>query len=55
VLEMPQNDFQTQEGYVKLLRLIHASPWFRSPRPKDTEAAEIWQRRAAFLDAIFYE
>lgn len=46
---------RAKNGYVKLLRLIHASPWFQSRRPKDMEAVEIWKRRAAFLDAIFYE
>ena len=55
MLEMPQSEFQTREGYVKLLRLVHAAPWFHTSRPKDTDAAEIWKRRAAFLDAIFYE
>jgi hypothetical protein len=55
VLEMPQSDFQTRQGYTKLLRLIHASPWFQASRPKAPDAADIWKRRAAFLDAIFYE
>lgn len=55
VLEMPQSDFQTREGYVKLLMLIHASPWFLSSEPKDKDEAKIWWRRTAFLDAIFYE
>lgn len=55
VLEMAQSGFETREGYVKLLRLIHASPWFQSPRPKDADEAEVWRRRTAFLDAIVYE
>lgn len=55
VVEMPQSHFQSREGYVKLLRLIHSSPWFLSARPKDKDEAEIWQRRTAFLDTIFYE
>jgi hypothetical protein len=55
VLEMPQSDFRTRQGYINVLRLIHASPWFQASRPKAPEAADIWKRRAAFLDAIFYE
>jgi hypothetical protein len=55
VLEMPQADFQTRAGYIRLLRLIHASPWFQASRPTDADAADIWKRRAAFLDAIIYE
>jgi hypothetical protein len=34
---------------------LHAAPWFDASRPKDTDTAEIWKRRAAFLDAIFYK
>ena len=55
VLEMPQSHFESRQGYLKLVRLIHASPWFQSSRPKETEAAAVWLRRAAFLDAIIYE
>jgi len=55
VLEMPQSQFESRQGYLKLVRLIHASPWFQSSKPKDADAAEVWRRRAAFLDAIIYE
>jgi len=55
VLEMPQSDFESREGYIKLLRLIHASPWFQSSRPKEADEAEVWRKRTAFLDAIVYE
>jgi hypothetical protein len=55
VLEMPESHFPRRDGYVKLLRLIHASPWFQASRPKNTDAANIWRRRSACLDAIFYE
>ena len=55
VLEMPQNHFGSSEGYIKLLRLVHASPWFQSSKPRNADAAEVWRRRTAFLDAIIYE
>jgi hypothetical protein len=53
-LEVPQNRFDDPEGYLQLVKLIHSSPWFNSTRPTDKKVAEIWKRRAAFLDAIFY-
>lgn len=55
VLEMPQSHFELRKGYIKLLLLIHGSPWFQASKPKDADAAEVWRRRAAFLDAIIYE
>ena len=54
VLKSPQSSFVEVEGYVNLIRLIHASPWFNSPRPKTKEEMTIWTRRVAFMDAIFY-
>ena len=53
-LEVPQNRFNEPEGYLQLIKLIHSSPWFNSTEPNSKEAAAIWKRRAAFLDAIFY-
>jgi hypothetical protein len=53
-LEVPQNRFDDPEGYLQLVKLIHSSPWFNSTQPAGKEALEIWKRRAAFLDAIFY-
>lgn len=55
VLDMPQSHFESTQGYIKLLKLIHASPWFQAPVPKDADEAAIWHRRTAFLDAIIYE
>lgn len=34
---------------------IMATPWWRSPMPKDADGAEAWMGRAAMLDSIFYE
>ena len=53
-LAVPQNGFDRPQGYIRLIGLIHASPWFNSNRPKNNRQAAVWERRAAFLDAIFY-
>lgn len=53
-LGLPQTRFNSVEGYIQLTKLIHSSPWFRSKKPKQTAEAAIWNRRAAFLDAVFY-
>lgn len=53
-LSVPQNRFDGSEGYLQLIRLIHSSPWFNSTRPSVKTQAGIWDRRVAFLDAIFY-
>ena len=55
VLAIPQNRIEQVDGYVDVLRLIHASPWFNSVEPVDQTQAMTWRRRVAFLDAIFYE
>ena len=54
-LAVSQRSLQTVEGYTKLLSMIHSSPWFNSPKPDDRWESKIWKRRAAFMDAIFYE
>ena len=54
VLGMPQSHFQRSDGYIRLLQLIHRSPWFRSDRPSDPAEAAIWDRRVAFIDPIYY-
>ncbi|MFC1635198.1 phospholipase D-like domain-containing protein [Planctomycetota bacterium] len=53
-LSVPQDRFNSSEGYIQLIRLIHLSPWFNSVKPENETQAAIWERRAAFLDAIFY-
>lgn len=53
-LEVPQNRFGKPEGYLQLIKLIHSSPWFNSNQPVGKKELEIWKRRAAFMDAIFY-
>jgi hypothetical protein len=54
VLEVPQSEFTQVAGYIKLIQLLHASPWFNSAAPQSKKAQYIWQRRVAFMDAIFY-
>jgi len=53
-LSLPQSRFESVDGYIQLLQLIHASPWFNSSKPIEKNEREIWQRRVAFMDAIFY-
>ncbi len=53
-LGKPEYFFQDVDGYIMLLRLIHSSPWFKSKEPLKKNEHEIWKRRAAFLDVIFY-
>lgn len=42
------------DGYIKVIQLIHSSPWFNSKEPDDEAKAEIWKNRVALLDSIFY-
>jgi HKD family nuclease len=54
ILRVPQSSFEKPAGYLQLVRLIHGSPWFASNRPTGKTERAIWDRRAAFLDAVFY-
>jgi hypothetical protein len=54
VLEVPQSEFTQVDGYIKLIQLLHASPWFNSTAPQSKRARYTWRRRVAFMDAIFY-
>lgn len=51
---IPQSLFEKPEGYLQLIRLVHGSPWFSSKRPTGKKEAAIWDRRVAFMDAIYY-
>lgn len=53
-LNIPKDHLNTLNGYIQLLQLIHSSPWFNSSKPKNQAEAAIWERRVAFLDAIFH-
>lgn len=54
-LKMPKYKLCTPEGYVKALKLLHATPWFNSPRPaKSGEEQWIWDHRVAYIDPLYY-
>jgi hypothetical protein len=53
-LGVAQTRFEDPRGYIDLLKLVHASPWFQSPIPAKKDQAEVWRRRVAFMDGIFY-
>lgn len=55
VLAIPQNRFQSTQGYIALLKLLHASPWFQAQKPGNPDERTVWQYRSAMLDAIFYD
>ena len=41
-------------NYVKLLEQIYTTKWYRSPEPDDPSERELWQARAALVDALVY-
>jgi hypothetical protein len=53
-LGIPKNRICSVDGYVQLIKLIHSTPWFTAQKPIDTKQESVWNRRAAYLDAIFY-
>ncbi|MCC6165013.1 MAG: phospholipase D family protein [Acidobacteria bacterium] len=54
VVGIGQGRFADVDGYIELIRLLHASPWFNTSAPQTRRAKEIWNRRVAYMDAIFY-
>jgi len=55
LLGLPQRSFQQPDGYIHLLQLLHASPWFRGPKPSNPTGRDIWKRRVALMDVIFHD
>jgi hypothetical protein len=53
-LQIPKSHFETVEGYIGLLELIYSCPWYNSEKPVSKNDEKIWDRRLAFMDAIFY-
>ena len=53
-LDVPMRRFEEIDGYVALIRLLHSSPWFNSPKPLLNAEAAVWERRVAFMDGIFW-
>lgn len=41
-------------SYFNLLRRIQASPWWRAEPPRSVKQRDVWERRVALLDAVFY-
>ena len=54
ILEIPKSHFETIDGYIRLIKLIHSCSWYNSRQPLNENEIKIWERRAAFMDAIFY-
>ncbi|RYZ80105.1 MAG: hypothetical protein EOP04_26515 [Proteobacteria bacterium] len=50
----PERFLEGVEGYIMLLQLVHSSPWFQSDPPVKRSELDIWKRRVAFLDVVFY-
>ena len=53
-LDKSEKYFEEVEGFLMLVQLIHSSPWFKSKAPNKKNELEIWKRRVAFLDVVFY-
>ena len=53
-LEIPKLRLITVNGYIELLKMLHSCPWYNSPEPYLKSEKNIWRRRGAFMDAIFY-
>lgn len=48
-------EVKTVRHYIELLKTIWGTEWHSSPRPTDDGEVELWDRRAALLDAALYE
>jgi len=53
-LNVPTRRFEEINGYIALIKLLHSSPWFNSPKPRHNVQAAVWERRVAFMDGIFW-
>lgn len=53
-LGIPKSGLYKPDGYIKVIQLIHSSPWFNSKKPDNEAKAGIWRNRVALLDSIFY-
>ena len=54
ILDIPASAIEKPATYVRLLQLVHSSPWFNSSAPIPADERAIWQWRVAFMDAIYY-
>ena len=53
-LKAPQSFFNTAEGYIKLIKMLHSSPWSNTGIPKNKHEIIYWKYRTALMDVIFY-
>jgi hypothetical protein len=42
------------EAYWELIERVRACTWWKAPAPAASDEREVWEARAAFLDALFY-
>lgn len=46
----------TLENYWdRVIKPIHASPWYKAPKPEGKKDSALWKARVAMLDAIYYQ
>jgi len=53
-LAFPKTTLDLENYWDRVIEPIRISPWYNAPRPTG-EYAELWDGRAAMLDAIYYE
>lgn len=51
---LPKASDKLADNYAELLGWVHTQDWFKSPRPNDPLEQDIWNCRAALLDAFVY-
>ena len=52
---LPYSTLSEPQNYRKLLVWLYRQPWYTDSKPTDEALAQIWQFRAALLDAFVYE
>ena len=51
---LPKTSHNLANNYATLLDWVHTQPWFNSSQPNDPLEQDIWNCRAALLDAFIY-
>ncbi|SEQ10771.1 HKD family nuclease [Azotobacter beijerinckii] len=52
---IPSSKMDYDRYWEEVIERIMDTPWWRSRRPIDSQEMQVWDGRAAMLDAIFYE
>ena len=52
--DLPQRAHGLANNYAALLGWVYRQPWFNAPEPDDPFERQIWNSRAALLDAFVY-